>query len=84
MLNENSLLKYFWAEAVNTACYVLNRVLIRLNLNKTPYEFWKDKKPNISYFKAVGCIQWWNNLSHSKDLFVYLLITNHYAPHCRD
>ncbi|KAH9698132.1 hypothetical protein KPL71_023896 [Citrus sinensis] len=25
MLNENSLPKYFWAEAVNTACYVLNR-----------------------------------------------------------
>ncbi|KAH9744417.1 Integrase catalytic domain-containing protein [Citrus sinensis] len=38
MLNENSLPKYFWAEAVNTACYVLNRVLIRPNLNKTPYE----------------------------------------------
>ena len=40
MLNENSLPKYFWAEAVNTACYVLNRVLIRPNLNKTPYELW--------------------------------------------
>ena len=39
---------YFWAEAVNT-CYILNRVLIRLsNLDKTPYELWKNKKPNIS------------------------------------
>ncbi|KAH9688106.1 Integrase catalytic domain-containing protein [Citrus sinensis] len=55
MLNENSLPKYFWAEAVNTACYVLNRVLIRPNLNKTPYELWKDRKPNISYFKVFGC-----------------------------
>ncbi|KAH9735120.1 hypothetical protein KPL71_017636 [Citrus sinensis] len=55
MLNENSLPKYFWAEAVNTACYVLNRVLIRPNLNKTPYELWKDKKPNIGYFKVFGC-----------------------------
>ena len=26
MLNENSLPKYFWADAVNTACYVLNSV----------------------------------------------------------
>ena len=26
ILNENSLLKYFCAEAVNTACYILNRV----------------------------------------------------------
>ncbi|KAH9725263.1 Integrase catalytic domain-containing protein [Citrus sinensis] len=55
MLNENSLPKYFWAKTVNTACYVLNRVLIRHNLNKTPYELWKDRKPNIGYFKVFGC-----------------------------
>ncbi|KAH9705040.1 hypothetical protein KPL70_011720 [Citrus sinensis] len=55
MLNENALPKYFWAEAVNTACYVLNRVLIRSHLNKTPYELWKDRKSNISYFKVFGC-----------------------------
>ena len=54
MLNENTLLKYFWAEAVNTACYVLNHVLIRSYLNKTPYEFWEDRKPNIDYFKVLG------------------------------
>ena len=29
MLNEHSLPKYFWAKVVNTACYVMNRVLIR-------------------------------------------------------
>ncbi|KAH9671187.1 Integrase catalytic domain-containing protein [Citrus sinensis] len=55
MLNENSLPKYFCAEAVNTACYVLNWVLIRPNLNKTSYELWKDRKPNIGYFKVFGC-----------------------------
>ena len=38
MLNENNLLKYFWFEAVNTSCYVLNRILLRPILNKTPYE----------------------------------------------
>ena len=55
MLNENSLPKYFWAETVNTACYVLNQELIRPNLNKTPYELWKDRKPNIGYFKVFRC-----------------------------
>ncbi|KAH9801429.1 hypothetical protein KPL71_001026 [Citrus sinensis] len=55
MLNENSLPKYFWAKAVSTACYVLNMVLIRPNLNETPYELWKDRKPNIGYFKVFGC-----------------------------
>ncbi|WP_368736198.1 DDE-type integrase/transposase/recombinase, partial [Pseudomonas aeruginosa] len=29
MLCENNLPKYFWAESINTACYVLNRALIR-------------------------------------------------------
>nr|CAN62159.1 hypothetical protein VITISV_041771 [Vitis vinifera] len=55
MLNENNLPKYFWAEAVNTSCYVLNRILLRPILNKTPYELWKNKKPNISYFKVFRC-----------------------------
>ena len=39
MLNENNLPKYFWAEVVNTSCYVLNKILLRSILKKTPYEF---------------------------------------------
>ena len=41
-----------WAEAVNTACYVINRVIIRKGLDKTPYKIWNDKKSNIAYFKV--------------------------------
>ena len=55
MLCENNLPKYFWAEAVNTAYYILNRALIRLILRKTPYELSKGRKPNISYFHIFGC-----------------------------
>ena len=55
MLNENNLPKYFWTEAVNTSCYVLNRILLRPILKKTPYDLWKNKKPNISYFKVFWC-----------------------------
>ena len=55
MLNEYDLPKYFWAEAVNTACYILNRVLIRPSLNKTSYELWHNKIPNVGYFKVFGC-----------------------------
>ncbi|KAJ6842177.1 uncharacterized protein M6B38_302295 [Iris pallida] len=40
MLNQFSLPRYLWAEAVNTACYSLNRVLIRPISKKTPYELW--------------------------------------------
>ena len=35
--------------------HVDDRVLIRTRLNKTPYELWKDRKPNIGYFKVFGC-----------------------------
>jgi len=55
LLNETNLPKYFWADAVNTACYVLNRVLIRPILKKTPYELFKGRKPNIYHFRIFGC-----------------------------
>ena len=29
--------------------------ILRLILEKTPYELWKNMKPNISYFKVFGC-----------------------------
>ncbi|GJU55625.1 putative ribonuclease H-like domain-containing protein [Tanacetum coccineum] len=38
MLVDSKLPTTFWAEAVNTACYVLNRVLVIKPHNKTPYE----------------------------------------------
>jgi len=47
--------KTFLAEAVNTACYVQNRIYIRPLLNKTTYELFKGRKPNISYFHQFGC-----------------------------
>ena len=55
MLSEYNLPKYFWAEAVNTECYVINRVNIRPKLNKTPYEVLKGKTPNLSHLKVFGC-----------------------------
>ena len=55
MLNESGLPKYFWADAVYTASYVLNRTLIRPILKKTPYELYKGRKPNISHLRVFGC-----------------------------
>ena len=47
ILNENNLPKYFWAEAVNTACYIANRVFVAKKKCKTPYELWRGRVPNI-------------------------------------
>ena len=55
MLCENNLSKYFWGEAINTACYVINRVIIRSLLLKTPYELYKGRKPNVSHLRSFGC-----------------------------
>ena len=54
MLLEIGLSKGFQAEAVNTACYIQNHVFLRPILKKTPYELWKGRRPNISYFHVFG------------------------------
>nr|GEU54587.1 putative ribonuclease H-like domain-containing protein [Tanacetum cinerariifolium] len=43
------------AEAVSTACYVLNRVLVTKPQNKTPYELLTSKIPIISYIRPCRC-----------------------------
>jgi len=55
MLSESSLPKYFWVDAVNTSCYVMNKVLIRPILKKTPYELFNGRKPNINHLRVFGC-----------------------------
>ena len=55
MLKDSNLPKYFWADAISTATHVVNRVLIRPLLRKTPYELYKGRKPNLSYFRIFGC-----------------------------
>ncbi|GJT23859.1 putative ribonuclease H-like domain-containing protein [Tanacetum coccineum] len=55
MLANSLLPNTFWTEAVNTACYVLNRVLVTKPHNKTPYELITGKPPIISYIKPFGC-----------------------------
>ncbi|GKC01815.1 putative ribonuclease H-like domain-containing protein [Tanacetum coccineum] len=44
MLADSFLPNTFWAEAVSTACYVLNRVLVTKPHNKTPYELLTENK----------------------------------------
>ncbi|KAJ9544997.1 hypothetical protein OSB04_024704 [Centaurea solstitialis] len=55
LLADSKLPITFWAEAVNTACYVQNIILLVKSQGKTPYEIFKKKKPFIGFFKAFGC-----------------------------
>ena len=54
MLHAKRLPMYFWAEAMNTACYVHNRVTLRKGTSSTIYELWKGRKPTVKYFHVFG------------------------------
>nr|GEY04538.1 hypothetical protein [Tanacetum cinerariifolium] len=55
MLVDSLLPILFWAEAVNTACYVQNRVLVTKPRNKTPYEVLHGQTPSIGFMRPFGC-----------------------------
>ena len=55
MLIENGLAKHYWAKAVNTTNYVLNRCLIWPILKKYPYELLNRRTPKIAYLRSFGC-----------------------------
>ncbi|GJT35188.1 putative ribonuclease H-like domain-containing protein [Tanacetum coccineum] len=71
----NSILKSFITEienlvdkkakAVNTACYVHNRVLVVKPYNKTPYELFRGRTPALSFMRPFGChVTILNTLDH--------------------
>jgi hypothetical protein len=53
MLHAKHLPYHFWAEAMNTACHVHNRVTLRTGTATTLYELWKERKPTVKYFHAL-------------------------------
>jgi hypothetical protein len=54
LLDEYKTSYQFWAEAINTACYSINRLYLHRILKKTPYELLTGKKLNVSYFRVFG------------------------------
>ncbi|GJS37373.1 putative ribonuclease H-like domain-containing protein [Tanacetum coccineum] len=65
MLVDSLLPTTFWAEAINTACYVQNRVLITKPHNKTPYELLIGRSPNLDFMRPFGCpVTILNTLDH--------------------
>ncbi|GKE26343.1 ribonuclease H-like domain-containing protein, partial [Tanacetum coccineum] len=56
MLADSKLPTTFWAEAVNTACYVQNRVLVVKPHNKTQYKFFHGRIPTLCFMRPFGCL----------------------------
>nr|GEU60750.1 hypothetical protein [Tanacetum cinerariifolium] len=65
MLADAKLPVTFWAEAVNTTCFVQNRVLVNKSQNKTPYELFNNRIPAIGFLRPFGChVMILNTLDH--------------------
>jgi hypothetical protein len=55
MLDEHRTPIRFWAEAVNNACYVSNKIYLRVHKKKTCYELMHGRTPKVSHFHVFGC-----------------------------
>ena len=56
MLETNSLSKSFWAEALETAVYITNRVISSsLSPSNTAHHRWHSSTPDLSNARVLGC-----------------------------
>ena len=56
LLIEKKMLNEFWAEAINTSVYLLNKLPTKALQNKTPYEAWCGNKPSVQHLKIFRSI----------------------------
>ena len=45
----------FWAEAVGTTCYLVNRSPSSALDDRTPHEVWTGNKPSLEHLRVFGC-----------------------------
>lgn len=55
MLYTKDIPTKLWAEAINTAIYILNRTPTSQTPSSTPYEVWTGKKCELNHVKTFGC-----------------------------
>nr|GEV42609.1 retrovirus-related Pol polyprotein from transposon TNT 1-94 [Tanacetum cinerariifolium] len=61
MLNGSVPFKHFWTEVVMIAYYTQNRSIIVKRHDKNPYEIFRERIPDISYFHMFGCLVFIHN-----------------------
>jgi transposase InsO family protein len=54
MIMDSKLTDIFWTQAVHTTVHIQNRVMLRNNTDKTPYELWKGRPTNVKHFRVFG------------------------------
>ncbi|MCO5552099.1 hypothetical protein L7F22_005609 [Adiantum nelumboides] len=56
LMSEKNVPHCYWAEAVSTAVYIMNRTPTAAVHNVTPEEKFTGKKPDLGHLKVFGCI----------------------------
>ncbi|GKB89256.1 retrovirus-related pol polyprotein from transposon TNT 1-94, partial [Tanacetum coccineum] len=56
MLSVAKVPLFFWAEAIATACFTQNRLLIIPRHEKTPYHIINGRKPSVKFFHIFGSL----------------------------
>ncbi|KAL9413504.1 hypothetical protein AB3S75_042066 [Citrus x aurantiifolia] len=56
MLKGKGIPNNLWAEACHTTVYILNRSPTKAVRDKTPFEAWHNRKPNVDHLKILGSI----------------------------
>jgi hypothetical protein len=55
MLNEHRTPRRFWADVINTACYISNQIFLCSILHLTPFELRFGRNPSVSHLRPFGC-----------------------------
>jgi hypothetical protein len=87
MLDEHRTPRRFWAEAVNTACCVSNRIYLWVHKKKTCYELMHGRTPKVSRFHVFGCKSFILKKGKKLDKFEARLVDGiffGYASHSRE
>jgi hypothetical protein len=55
MLDEHMTPIHFWVNAINTACYISNRIILCSILHLTPFKLRFGRKPSVSHRRPFRC-----------------------------
>jgi transposase InsO family protein len=68
LLKQRGMPTIYWAEAMSTAVFLLNRSPTQALSDKTPYEAWHASKPAVKFLRTFGCLAYVKELGHHKKL----------------
>ena len=64
---QSGLLKQLWAEAVNTAAYLINQGPSIPLEHRIPEELWSGKEVKLSHLKVFGCVAYVHIIDQGKN-----------------